>query len=304
MAKIGLLFAGQGAQYPGMGRDFYEQNDAAQRIFRIADQQRPGTSAQCFAGTKEELSVTANTQPCVFAVDLAIAEALAFAGVKAEAVAGFSLGELAALTFAGAFSAEEGFRLVQKRAQLMQEAAEAHPGQMAAVLKLPAETVEAICREVGDVYPVNYNCPGQVAVAGAAGKMAAFTERVKAAKGRAVVLPVSGGFHSPFMKTAAEGFAAELAQAEMKTPKISVYANQTAQPYTEGEAMKQTLAAQIESPVLWQKALENMMESGIDTMIEVGPGKTLFGFVQRLAPDFAVYHCDTMESLQAIISEL
>lgn len=301
MAKIGLLFAGQGAQYPGMGRDFYEQNDAAQSVFQMADRLRPGTSAQCFAGSKEELSVTVNTQPCVFAVDLAIAEALRYAGIKAAAAAGFSLGELAALTFAGAFSKEEGFQLVQKRAQLMQAAAEAHPGQMAAVLKLSFEAVEAICREVGDVYPVNYNCPGQVAVAGAAGKMTQLVEKVKQAKGRAVVLPVSGGFHSPFMQTAAEGFEQVLLQSSMQEPKLPVYANQTAQPYAGGEDMKQTLAGQIASPVLWQKTLENMMASGIDMMIEVGPGKTLFGFVQRLAPDFPVYHCDTMESLQSII---
>lgn len=303
MAQIALLFAGQGAQQPGMGQDFYEQSPAARAVFETADRLRPGTSAQCFTGTKEELAVTANTQPCVFAVDLAIAEALRENGIQAAAVAGFSLGELAALTYAGAFSREQGFHLVQQRADLMQSAAEANPGKMAAVLKLSVETVETICREVG-VYPVNYNCPGQIAVAGAAGKMDELVSRVKAEKGRAVLLPVGGGFHSPFMKEASEAFLPCIQQAGMTKPGIPVYANKTAQPYSEETDMSQVLAQQMQSPVQWQKTVEHMMESGIDTMIEVGPGKTLFGFVQRLNPEFRVYHCDTVDNMKQILESM
>ena len=188
------------------------------------------------------------------------------------------------------------------RAALMQKAAEEHPGKMAAVLKLPFEKVEEICAQVGEMYPVNYNCPGQVSVAGAADRMDELVSRVKEAKGRAVVLAVGGGFHSPYMQEAAQAFLPEIQAVGMQEPRVPVYANRTAKPYA-GD-MAALLADQIQSPVLWQKTLETMMESGIDTMIEVGPGKTLYGFVQRLAPDFTVFHCDTVQSLNEIVETL
>ena len=200
MGKIAFLFAGQGAQYPGMGKSLTEISPKAASMFELADSIRPGTSRQCFEGDPAELTQTANTQPCVFTVDLAAAYALEEAGVHADVAAGFSLGEMAALTFAGSFSEKDGFSLVCRRGELMQEAAQEHPSAMAAVLKLKDETVEQLCAGFPDVYPVNYNCPGQLVVAGGTEHLEQFCELAAEAGGRAKKLAVGGGFHSPFME--------------------------------------------------------------------------------------------------------
>lgn len=298
MEKIAFVFAGQGAQYPGMGRSLCEASKAAAEVFRLADSIRPGTSRQCFEGTKEELCVTYNTQPCLYAVDLAAAQALRECGVEPLAAAGFSLGEAAALTFSGAFSPEDGFRLVCRRGELMGEAAEKTPGSMAAVLKLDNETVEKICARFEQVYPVNYNCTGQLVAAGAKEEMPAFCEAVAAAGGKARMLAVGGGFHSPFMADASRQFAGTLEEMIMKKPRIPVYANRTALPY--GENGKTLFAEQMRCPVLWQQTVEQMAKDGISVFVEVGPGKTLSGLIRRILPDAAVYQVQDAESLQAV----
>ena len=195
MGKIAFVFAGQGAQYTGMGKELYESSPAARKVFDLADAIRPGTSNQCFSASKEELSRTLNTQPCLFAVDAACAAALTEKGIYADSAAGFSLGELAAAQFAGIASFEEMFRLVIKRAQYMDDAcASSDPTAMAAILRLTAEQVEGICREFDSVYPVNYNSPGQTVVSGDARQIDLLTARVAELKGRAMKLPVSGAF--------------------------------------------------------------------------------------------------------------
>ena len=199
MGKIAFVFAGQGAQYPGMGQELAQCSPAAAEIFAKLDALRPGTSAQCFGGTDEELKETKNTQPCMFAVELAAAAALEEGGLRADMAAGFSLGEIGALTYTRAVDLETGFHLVCRRGELMQAAAEEQPTAMAAVLKLSNEEVEQICAQFAQVYPVNYNCPGQVSVACAKEQLAPFSAAVKAAGGRALPLKVRGGFHSPFM---------------------------------------------------------------------------------------------------------
>ena len=287
MGKIALLFAGQGAQYPGMGKDFYEQNPAAREVFVKLEQQRPGTMQQCFTGSKEELSLTLNTQPCLFAVDYAIAKAVEQAGLRADAVAGFSLGEIPALAFAGLLDLEQAFALVCRRAAVMQQAAEQHPGSMQAVLKLPAERVIELAAPYSDVFPVNYNSPEQTAVAGQPEQLQAFAADVKAAGGRAVPLAVSGAFHSPYMDSAAEALADYVQTVAVQEGTCAVYANRTAQPYTV-VAARALIASQVNHPVQWVKTIRQMLTDGVDCFVEVGPGKTLSGLVKKITANAQV----------------
>lgn len=213
-----------------MGRSLFEASPAARAVFERADRLRPGTSAQCFNAPQGELSQTLNTQPCVFATSLAAARALEENGAAPEAVAGFSLGEVTALTFAGALGEEEGFGLVIKRAAFMQQAALRTPSGMAAVLRWEAARVEALCEEIPGVYAVNYNCPGQVVVAGEREALRVFCEKAGEQNGKTVMLDVSGGFHSPIMEQAAQALFAELSSYSFHAPRMPVYANATAQP--------------------------------------------------------------------------
>ena len=187
MGKVAFLFAGQGAQHPGMCADLIAAEPAARAVFDAADAVRPGTTEQCLSGTKEELAQTINTQPCVFAADLACARALAAHGVTPDVVAGFSLGEVAALTFAGAYSDERGFGLVCHRAELMADAAEKNPGARRAVVKLDAQTVERLAAEAGEAWPVNYNSPLQTVVAGTPEACEKLDVLVKEAKGLSLI---------------------------------------------------------------------------------------------------------------------
>lgn len=300
MGKIALVFAGQGAQYPGMGKSLYEVSAAARAVFDLAERRRPGTLAQCFAGTKEELTVTRNTQPCLYCVDLAAACALREAGVAPAALAGFSLGEIAALTFSGAVSPEDGFSIVCARGEAMQAAAEQTDAAMVAVVKLDNATVEGLCARFRRVYPVNYNCPGQLVVAGAREELEPFKAAVKEAGGKALPLAVGGGFHSPFMEGAAEAFAGVLARFAMKDPALPLYANATARPY-EGD-YRALLVRQMKSPVRWQGTVEAMLAAGIDTFIEVGPGKTLCGLIKKTAPQAAVLQVEDADTLAAAVT--
>ena len=282
MGRVAFVFSGQGDQFPGMGKELYETNAAARRIFDLCDRIRPGTIQQCFSGTAEELKETANTQPCLFAMELAAAEVLREKGIVPDAVAGFSLGEVTAAAFAGLFDYATGFTLVCRRGQLMQAAAEQQDTAMAAVVKLPARTVEALCAKHPGLYPVNYNCPGQISVSGLSSEMAAFSAEVKAAGGRALPLKVKGAFHSPFMADAAKAFAEDLAKTEMKTPAFPLYSDVTAEEYSGNPA--HLLSCQIASPVRWEMLIRNLIASGVDTFIEIGPGKTLTNMIAKIDP--------------------
>lgn len=283
MGKIAFIFSGQGAQYSGMGKELYEASPAAKTVYDMADRLRGGTSTQCFEGSAEELCQTVNTQPCVFTADLAAAYALVEKGIKPDCVAGFSLGEIAALAFSDMLSNEEAFKLVCRRGELMDQAAKENPGAMAAVMKIPPEKVEEVCKCFEKTYPVNYNSAAQTVVATTSENIEAFCKAVKEAGGTAKQLAVSGAFHSPFMAKAAEGLGEYLKDVEFANPQIQIYSDYTAQPY-EGD-YKALVKAQVENPVRWQKIVENMIADGVDTFIEVGVGKTLTNLVKRINSD-------------------
>ena len=279
---VAFVFSGQGDQFPGMGKSFYDASAGARAIFDGCDAIRPGTSGTCFSGTAEELKQTAVTQPCLFAMEMAAAAALREAGVIPDAVAGFSLGEVAAAAFAGIYDLETGFRLVCRRGELMQRESEKFDTSMAAVLKLSEAQVRALCGRYTDLYPVNFNCPGQITVSGLREQMAPFLADVKEAGGRGVPLKVSGAFHSPFMAEAAGAFRKELDAVELKAPRIPLYSDLTARPYEEDAA--ELLSKQICNPVRWETLVRNLIAAGIDTFVEIGPGKTLTNLIRKTDP--------------------
>ena len=284
-----FVFPGQGAQFTGMGKELYENNETARQLFEKANDILGFRITDImFEGTAEELKQTRVTQPAVFlhSVITAICMGDEF---QPDMVGGHSLGEFSALVAAGALNFEDGLRLVFARAQAMQKACEVTPGTMAAIIALPDETIEATCAEVsaegnGVVVPANYNCPGQLVISGNVDAVNAACEKLKAAGAkRALVLPVGGAFHSPLMQPAAEVLQKAIEEVDFLTPRCPIYQNVDAQAHTDAAEIKKNLMAQLTASVKWTQEVNNMIEAGATEFTECGPGKALQGMIAKIA---------------------
>ena len=305
--KIAFMFSGQGAQFPGMMKELCAAEGAAKAVFDAADEALGrGISALCFEGTQEELNLTHNTQPCVLAADLAAAMALKAHGIVPEGAAGFSLGEYAALAFAGSMPLKDAFEIIQYRADSMQEAVAPGVGAMAAMLGGSPEVVEAVCAAVTEGYVVaaNYNCPTQTVISGeaAAVDQAIALAREQRVKGKK--LAVSAPFHCALMEPAARSLEALFATRMFEMPNIPVYMNVDAKANTDAAAIPGMLVRQAMSPVRWMQTLLNMQADGFDTFIECGPGKTLAGLASRTLKDVTILRVGDAETLKETLAAL
>ena len=306
MSKLAFVFPGQGAQKVGMGKDFFDNYDVAKKMFKEADEALGySIMKMCFEGPEEDLKLTANTQPAILTISCIANEILKENGVQPEITGGHSLGEYSALVAAGVLKFQDAVALVHKRGAYMQEAVPVGEGGMAAIIGVDREKIVEICQSVSAESPVqavNFNCPGQIVIAGATRGVELAVEELKAAGAKkAVILPVSAPFHSTLMKPAAEKLAVELDKVTLSDAKIPVVANVNAQVLTKAEDIKASLVAQAASPVLWEDCVAKMKEFGADVLLEAGPGKTLCGFNRRIDKSIKSLNVEDVESLEKFL---
>jgi [acyl-carrier-protein] S-malonyltransferase len=282
MSKVAFVFPGQGAQAVGMGKAAFEQFDAAKAVFEAADRAlNQSLSRLCFEGPEEELKLTANTQPALLTTSIALLRAF---GEKCDVAAGHSLGEYSAHVAAGTLAFDEAVQLVQKRGQFMQEAVPVGKGAMAAILGGNREAIEKVCAEVdGIVQPVNYNCPGQIVIAGEANAVERVKEKIEAMGGSKIrTLQVSAPFHCSLMRPAEERLKPFLEKATFNDPQIPIYVNVDAKPVSTKNEARDALIRQVSHPVLWQQSVEKMLQDGVTLFVEIGPGGVLSGMIARV----------------------
>lgn len=301
-SKIAFVFPGQGSQKVGMGQDVHAGSDAARRAFEEADEALGfALSAMCFEGPAEALKLTENTQPAIVATSVALLRAL---DVVPDVAAGHSLGEYTAHVAAGTLAFGDAIRVCRQRGQFMQDAVPVGAGAMAAVLKAERALVEEVCAEISEsgnvVEPANYNSPGQIVIAGAAVAVAAASEILKTRGARAMPLPVSAPFHSSLMRPAEEQLSALLAQTAFEDPAFPVYVNVDARPVRDAAAARDALCRQVSRPVRWEETVHAMVEDGVSTFVEIGPGAVLSGLIKRIAPDVTRLNVSALEHIAPV----
>ena len=302
MSKIAFIFPGQGAQKAGMGKDFYEETSTGREVFDRASELLGFSMPELCFTENDRLDITEYTQAAMVTTSIAMMKVLMEeTGIRPDVAAGLSLGEYCALYAAGVMSADDAITTVRQRGILMQEAVPVGVGAMAAVLAMAAEKIEEVLKDIPDVWIANYNCPGQIVISGKKEAVELACEKLKEAGAkRTVMLNVSGPFHSGMLAEAGEKLGEFLENVEISDPQIPYVANVTASYVTDKAEVKGLLARQVSSSVRWEQSVRAMLADGVDTFVEIGPGKTLAGFMRKITRDAKVVNIETLQDVKAL----
>lgn len=305
MSKIAFIYPGQGAQYCGMGKDFYERTEAGKEVFDLASRLLGFSVPELCFTENDRLDITEYTQAAMVTTSIAMTKVLEERGITPDVTAGLSLGEYCALYAAGVMSEADAIATVRQRGILMQEAVPAGQGAMAAVLAMDAPAIEEVISGIEGVEIANYNCPGQIVISGKKEAVEEACGKLKEAGAkRTVLLNVSGPFHSRMLAGAGEKLGQVLADVEVKTPRIPYVANVTAQMVTDASQVKPLLVRQVSSSVRWQQSVETMLAGGVDTFVEIGPGRTLAGFMRKIDRTVKVFNIEKLEDVDQVTAAL